>query len=108
MSHLIARGEERGSRTVHGDGQALAQDKAISALEGGDLAELVELQVLGGDAVGGDRLDELEVKVVLLGHDAQAGGARVALRTLLAHFVARRGSSVRAHSPCSCTACRKT
>lgn len=77
-------------RTVHGDGDGLAEDEAVSTLEGGDLAELVELQVLGGDTIGRDSLDELEVKTVLLRDGEQRGGARVALRDTLvicSHFI---------------------
>lgn len=73
------RGAERGQPTVDGDGHALVQDVAILALEGGDLAELVELQVVGGGA-GGVNLDDLEVDIVGLSHGADGRGTRVVLR----------------------------
>lgn len=64
--------------TVNGDGHALVQDVAILALEGGDLSELVELQVVGR-RVGGVDLNDLKVEVVGLGHGADGRGARVVL-----------------------------
>lgn len=64
--------------TVDGDGHALVQDVAILALEGGDLAKLVELQIVGGRA-GGIDLNDLEVEVVGLRHGADGRGARVVL-----------------------------
>lgn len=64
--------------TVDGDGHALVQDVAILALEGGDLAELVELQVVGR-GVDGINLDDLKVEVVGLRHGADGRGARVVL-----------------------------
>lgn len=73
------RGAERGQPTVDGDGHALVQDVAILALEGGDLAELVELQVVGGGA-GGVNLDDLEVDIVGLSHGADGRGTRVVLQ----------------------------
>lgn len=81
MSHLvkIADRKERGPRTVDSDGDALAEDKAISALKGGDLAELVEPEVLLRDTVGGNGLDKLKVEVVLLCYDPEASSAGVAL-----------------------------
>jgi hypothetical protein len=66
--------------TVHGDGDALGQDEAISALERGDLAELVQLQVLGRHALGRLGLDRFDVEVVLLRDGEQSRGARVALQ----------------------------
>lgn len=73
------RGSERGQPTVDGDGHALVQDVAILTLEGGDLAELVELQVVGGGA-GGVNLDDLEVDIVGLSHGANGRGTRVVLQ----------------------------
>jgi hypothetical protein len=66
--------------TVHGNGNALGQDVAVGALKGGDLAELVELQILGRDALLGGRLNRLDVEIVLLGDSEQSRGARVALQ----------------------------
>ena len=65
--------------TVDSNGNGLAENEAVGALEGRDLAELVELQVLGGDAFSRHGLDELKVKTVLLRNGEQRSGARVAL-----------------------------
>jgi hypothetical protein len=79
-SHLEAiAGKVEILRTVDGNGNALGEDKAVSALEGRDLAELVKLQVLLRDTVGGDSLDELEVEVVLLCYDTEASSPGVTL-----------------------------
>jgi hypothetical protein len=46
ISHPFGGGEIEGitvSLTVHGDGDALGQDEAVSAHEGGHLAEFVDL-----------------------------------------------------------------
>ena len=66
--------------TVDGNGDGLREDEAISTLERGYLAELVELQVLSADAVGRDGLDEFNVEAILLCDSEQASGARVALQ----------------------------
>ena len=82
MPHPLRNQEKEGEQlTVDGNGDGLAEDEAVGTLEGGDLAELVELQILGRDAIGGHSLDELEVKTVLLRNGEQRSGARVALRT---------------------------
>lgn len=49
MPHPITRKRSMwcGALTVDSDGDALGEDEAVSALEGRDLAELVELQVVG-------------------------------------------------------------
>lgn len=54
------------------------QDETIRTLEGGNLAELVELQVLGA---GGGRvsLDDIELEVVGLRHGEDGRGAGVGL-----------------------------
>lgn len=75
-------GKECGVLTVHSDGNGLRENEAVGALEGGDLAELVELQVLLRDALGGLGGDELDIEAVLLGDGEERGGARVTLRGL--------------------------
>jgi hypothetical protein len=65
--------------TVHGDGDALGQDEAVLALEGGDLSELVELQVVGRDTLSRLGLDELNLEAILLCDCEERSGARVAL-----------------------------
>jgi hypothetical protein len=52
--------------TVDSNSHALSQDIAISALECGDLAELVELQVLSGDTLSRLSMDQLDVEIVRL------------------------------------------
>lgn len=54
------------------------QDETIRTLEGGNLAELVELQVLGGRVDGVD-LNDLEVDLVGLRDGADGRGASVSL-----------------------------
>lgn len=68
-----------GRLTVDGNGDALAQDVAILALESWDLAELVDLPVVVADFA---RLGvhQLEVEAVGLGNSENGGGAWVALR----------------------------
>lgn len=65
--------------TVDGDGNALAQDVAVGALEGRDLAELVEQAVVIADALGGLGVDLLDLEVVGLGDGEDGRRARVAL-----------------------------
>lgn len=78
---MYGQGRGRGrkaSLTVHSDGNALSEDEAILADEGGNLAERVELQVLGGGAARRD-IDDLELEVVGLGHSLDGSGAGVTL-----------------------------
>lgn len=65
--------------TVDGDGNALAQDVAVSALESGDLAELVQLAVVVRDALGRLSVNLLKLEVVGLGDGIDGRGARVLL-----------------------------
>jgi hypothetical protein len=69
-----------GKRTVDGDGNALGEDVAVGTLEGGDLAELVELEVLGVDTLGRLGVNNVKVEVVGLCDGQQGGGTGVALR----------------------------
>ena len=81
MTHHIG-GKQRYSKvtlTVDSDGDALGEDEAVGTLEGGDLAELVELLVLGGDALGWLSVNRLDVESVLLCDSQKTCGARVAL-----------------------------
>ena len=84
ISHLVAGNGQRvdkalRKRTVDGNGHALGQNVAISALECGNLAELVELQVVRRDTLGWLGVDILEVKLVGLCDSENGGGAWVAL-----------------------------
>lgn len=82
MWEKSARGDERGQRarpTVDGDGHALVQNVTVLALKGGDLAQLVELQVLGG-GLGGVDLDDVELEVVGLRNGANRRAPGVVLR----------------------------
>jgi hypothetical protein len=66
------------AHTVDGDGDALGEDKAISADEGRDLVEGVGLEELLG-RLGGVDLDLLKLEVVGLRNGADGRGAGVAL-----------------------------
>lgn len=68
----------RGKLTVDGNSHALVENEAIRALEGRDLAQLVELQVLGG-GLGGVNLDDFELEIVGLRDRTDGGRARVLL-----------------------------
>lgn len=74
-----ARGRVCGVLTVDSDGNGLRENEAVGTLEGRDLAELVELQVVGRDTLGRLGLDELNVEAVLLCDSKERGGARVTL-----------------------------
>lgn len=65
--------------TVHGDGDGLGENEAILALKGGHLAELVQLQVLLREALGGLSVDKLDIESVLLCDSKKGCGAGVAL-----------------------------
>lgn len=79
MEHVPRNDYEIGRLTVDGNGDALDQDVAVGALEGGHLAELVELAVVIADALGRLGVDDVELEVVGLGHGEDGGGARVTL-----------------------------
>lgn len=74
------KGGAIGRRTVDGNGNALGEDVAVSALEGGDLAELVELEVLGVDTLGRLGVNNVKVEAVGLCDGQQGGGTGVTLR----------------------------
>ena len=54
--------------TIDCNGNALMECIAISANKGRDLAELVDLEIFGGDSLGGLSLDDFQLKVVCFGH----------------------------------------
>lgn len=79
----------RGRPTVDSNGDALVKDVAIRALESWDLAQLVELQVLGG-GLGDIDVDNVEVETVGLRDRLDGSAARVSL--------CRSAESVHIHS----------
>jgi hypothetical protein len=84
MSHHCRGGEVCGcrnwQRTVDGNGNALGEDVAVGTLEGGDLAELVELEVLSLDTLGRLGVNDVKVEAVGLCDGQQGGGTGVTLR----------------------------
>ncbi|KAH8637504.1 Gst,Glutathione S-transferase [Alternaria alternata] len=78
---ILRRKEQTGgvALTVDSNGDALREDKAVSALECRDLAELVELQVVLRDTLGRLGVDELDVETILLRDGQERGGTRVTL-----------------------------
>jgi hypothetical protein len=68
-----------GVHTVNGDGNALAQDVAVGALERRDLSKLVEQQVVGRDALLWHRVDNLDLELVGLCYSLERSRARVTL-----------------------------
>jgi hypothetical protein len=70
---------ECGALTVDSDGDALGEYEAVGTLEGGNLAELVELQVVGRDTLRRLGVDKLDVEAVLLCDREKRRGARVTL-----------------------------
>ena len=68
-----------GVLTVDSDGDGLRENEAVSTLESRDLAKLVDLQILGRDALGRLSVDKFDVKTVLLCDSKEGGGARVTL-----------------------------
>lgn len=68
-----------GVLTVDSDGNGLGENEAVGALKGRDLAELVDLEVVGRDALGRLGVDKLNVEAVLLCDGKEGGGARVTL-----------------------------
>jgi hypothetical protein len=66
---------KREGRTVDGDGNGLAEDVAITALEGRDAAEPVELAVVLAHAVDSRvGVDEIDLEVVgLCNHEIDSG-----------------------------------
>jgi hypothetical protein len=73
-----------GQRTVDGNGNALGEDVAVGTLEGGDLAELVELEVLSLDTLGRLGVNDVKVEAVGLCDGQQGGGTGVTLSGVLA------------------------
>lgn len=77
--HVMQTKITRAVLTVNSDGDSLGEDEAVSALESRDLAELVELQVLGRNTLAGLSLDDLDVETVLLCDRKERCGTRVTL-----------------------------
>jgi hypothetical protein len=97
------------TRTVDCDGNALGEDEAVLALEGWDLSELVELQVLGRDTLSRLSGNELDIETVLLCDSEEGGGTRVTLTAALERVLLQIDDRLRnAHIPRSCRAFRKT
>lgn len=78
---ILRRKEQTGgvALTVDSDGDALGEDKAVSALEGRNLAELVDLQIVGRDTLCRLSVDKLNVEAILLCDGQERGRAWVAL-----------------------------
>lgn len=64
---------KRKIRTVDSNSNAFGQDIAVSTLEGGNLAELVELQVLGRDTLSRLSMDKLDIEIVGLRNSEDRG-----------------------------------
>ncbi|THZ99421.1 hypothetical protein D6C82_05163 [Aureobasidium pullulans] len=80
---LLGLAEESGLLVLGGDygnGNALGEDVAVGTLEGGDLAELVELEVLSLDTLGRLGVNDVKVEAVGLCDGQQGGGTGVTLR----------------------------
>lgn len=100
-----------GALTVDGDGNGLRENEAVGTLEGRDLAELVDLQVVGRDALGRLGVDELDVEAILLCDSEEGGGARVTLLVGWSVCASRPEAGTtarRSHLRCSCKSFRKT
>lgn len=109
MWEKSARGErgQRARPTVDGNGHALVQNVTVLALKGRDLAQLVELQVLGG-GLGGVDLDDVELEVVGLRNGADRRAPGVVLRECLSmQFDLLSREMLTESLPHMCTACRK-
>lgn len=86
MGRAKAREEDSlHEHTVDGDGNDLGEVEAVGTLEGRDLAEGLELQVLSGGGSGrpGLGVDQLEVELIVLGSDQHRDGAGVLLKERL-------------------------
>lgn len=70
------------THTIDGDSNGLGQSVAIGTLESGDLAQRVNLAVSSArvSLSVGLSLNQLQVKVVVLGSDQDGDGARVGLK----------------------------
>jgi hypothetical protein len=71
--------QRRGGPTVDGDSNALRESEAVLTEEGGDLAELVGLEVLNRGVLGVG-VNNVELEVVGLRNRLDGGGAGVVLR----------------------------
>lgn len=66
--------------TVDCDSHALLQNEAISTDKGRDLSKVVELEILGGNLLGGLSNDDVQVDVVCLGNCLDGSGPWVTLK----------------------------
>ena len=102
--------DKRGQRarpTVDGNGHTLVQNVTVLALKSRDLAQLVELQVLGG-GLGGVDLDDVELEIVGLRDGANGRAPGVVLRQLLSmEFNLSSSEMFKEALPRMCRACRK-
>lgn len=64
-------------RTINSNGNSLIQNEAIGTDKGGDLAQGVDLEVIG--TLVGLSVHQLEIQAVSLGHNEDRDGARVLL-----------------------------
>lgn len=64
-------------RTINSNGNSLVQGEAIGTYEGGDLAQGIDLEVIG--ALVRLSVYQLDIQVVGLGHSEDRDGARVCL-----------------------------
>lgn len=86
----IGRLEEVGKLTVDGNGDRLGEGEVVGTNERRDEAELVDEPVVVGDALGGLSVDELDVKVVDVGHSLDGDGAGVTLGSVLVRLTIGR------------------
>ena len=66
-------------RTVDGNGNGFAEDIAVIVGKSWDLAELVQLEIVGWGFSAGLGLYDLEIKLVCLGHKLDGFAAGVVL-----------------------------
>lgn len=76
------KNQHRSTLTIDGDSNGLGQSVAIGTLESGDLAQRVNLAVssAGVSLSVWLSLNQLQVKVVVLGSDQDGDGTRVGLK----------------------------
>lgn len=65
--------------TINSDGNALAQNEPIFALEGGDFSKSVDIEVLGTHAFGWLLVDNLDFEAICLRNSQEHSCARVLL-----------------------------
>lgn len=65
--------------TIYSDCDSLGQFVAICSNKRWDFAQLIDLEVVGGDAFCGLSVDDIEIKLVLLSHGFDSRGSRITL-----------------------------